>query len=488
MILIAKILLFVLAPMILIRWSRWLATLQQKEYRWDRLWLFLMSREGRQDLIRVLPNRRNFSRAGLKRPAVTRRIVFVGFIGFVILIAGFVVPFSSSAPKLLASLVVFHLILPIIVSVSILPSQIVSEIITLAVLMKARKMIKKHSPTVVGITGSYGKTSTKLIISHVLRTKLKVFTTPKSYNKRYSVAKSIVGNYRGQQVIVLEYGAYRKGEIRALAKFIKPSSAVITGLTPQHMGIFGSLENIIAAKSELIKALADKSRVFYNGDDPGTKEICEVGGVENPIAYSGKDSTIKISNVGLNNEGQLKFKWEGRLVQTRLVGTHYIGAVRAALVIGQNEFGFTNEEIIDALESFDPGDNFILTRRLTNGAFVIDDGKTANPAGFKAALEILKFLKEKRGAKKALLVFGGIVDLGGESAKIHSDLSAAAHAVADEVAYVGSEGQDEFLETFHEDLFFGHSAVEKKLKDLSGDTIVLVEGFVPKSIYETYLQ
>src|SRR3989338_8728780 len=450
MILIAKILLFVLAPMILIRWSRWLATLQQKEYRWDRLWLFLMSREGRQDLIRVLPNRRNFSRAGLKRPVVTRRIVFVGFIGFVILIAGFVVPFSSSAPKLLASLVVFHLILPIIVSVSILPSQIVSEIITLAVLMKARKMIKKHSPTVVGITGSYGKTSTKLIISHVLRTKLKVFTTPKSYNKRYSVAKSIVGNYRGQQVIVLEYGAYRK--------------------------------------SELIKALADKSRVFYNGDDPGTKEICEVGGVENPIAYSGKDSTIKISNVGLNNEGQLKFKWEGRLVQTRLVGTHYIGAVRAALVIGQNEFGFTKEEIIDALESFDPGDNFILTRRLTNGAFVIDDGKTANPAGFKAALEILKFLKEKRGAKKALLVFGGIVDLGGESAKIHSDLSAATHAVADEVAYVGSEGQDEFLETFHEDLFFGHSAVEKKLKELSGDTIVLVEGFVPKSIYETYLQ
>jgi UDP-N-acetylmuramoyl-tripeptide--D-alanyl-D-alanine ligase len=487
MTIIFYILFFIFVPVTLVRWSRWLAIVQQKEYRPDRLWLFLKSSEGKRDLFRIIPKIGYFSRRGMKRPVITKRVLFVGLVSFLIFICCFWLPVPENNYLLLLSFIVFYMFLPAIVFLSLLPSWVVSEIFIFAALLRASKITKKYNPIVVGITGSYGKTTTKILISHVLRQKFEVFMTPKSFNTRYSVAKSILSNYRGQKFLVLEYAAYRKGEIKALARFIKPSVAIITGLTEQHLGIFGSVEKIIEAKSELIKSLNDKSQVFYNGTDDGAKKICNAGGAENPISYSGQDSSVKTKYVSINENGRLKFKWENRTITTRIIGTHYLEAVKASILIGQR-FGLENEEIGEALESFDPDANFILTRQLTNGAFVIDDGRTANPAGFRAAVNLLKLFKEKKELVKTLLVFAGIVDLGKDSSKIHLGLAEAARDIVDEIIYLGIDGLSEFRAVFQQNFIYGDDEVKKKFKTVGGDTIILIEGYTPKWIYETYLQ
>ena len=102
--------------------------------------------------------------------------------------------------------------LRIMIYFSVLPTSIIYAVRVWIELMLAKSKVQKTKPLIIGITGSYGKTSTKILLSSVLKKKFSVFRTPKSYNTKFSVARSINRGYRGEQVMVLEYGAYKKGE------------------------------------------------------------------------------------------------------------------------------------------------------------------------------------------------------------------------------------------------------------------------------------
>jgi UDP-N-acetylmuramoyl-tripeptide--D-alanyl-D-alanine ligase len=471
-----------------IRWSRWLAIVQQKEYRWDRLWLFLLSPEGQQDFWRLIPRRQDLTRTGLKRPQRTARVAVVsitsamllGLIGWLMVL----LPIQGFATWLAAVglvLILIYVLLPLLIILATGPSALISFLLTQRELRAARTKIDQLRPLIIGITGSYGKTSTKLLIDQVLSTSYQVFVTPKSFNTRYSVAKAINQHFHGQQIAIIEYGAYTKGEIKFLANWFPPQVAVVTGLTLQHVGLFGDVASIIKAKAELVKATPEGAAVFCHRADQGAAQICDSVAGRQQIAFSGEQSAVALTKVGLNPQGLFKFTWHGQSVQTQLVGRHYQAAVEAAIAVGLH-FEVPADLIVKALEAFTPTDNFIQLKTGVNGSLVIDDGGTANAQGFTAALELLAWYKSQGYTTN--LIASGIVDLGQWSDEIHQELAQQALPTTDQLVYLGTDGRQVFSQVFNHNLIADRAQLAEFLAQIDQKTVTLIEGRVPTWAYQ----
>lgn len=475
------LLLFVSTAM-LQRLALWLALVQQKEYRIDRLKLFLSTQEGKHALGLFLPTKAQLSPKAWKRPKLTPRIfvslLFVVTANILILIVGWQVThfFGLSLMISLISLLILQILiyvfLPILVIFSLIPGALVAYFLTNQVAVRAKTKIAQSHPLIIGITGSYGKTSTKLLLSHILSTKYQVFTTPQSFNTLYSVSQSITDNYKGEEVVVLEYGAYKMGEIARLCQVVPPKLAVITGLTQQHLGIFGSVEKIIQAKSELVQALPPDGVVFYNGQDPGAQTIAQV--------YAGSKTAFNspghanIQSAGITTEGKLELVIDNVIVKTQLYGLHYQAAVEAALVVGEY-LGVARSQIIARLMSFVPTTNFTRVIKKNDGTMVLDDGLSSNPTGYRAMLDLAKAMK---GQPKVLL-FAGIVDLGAESEAIHLELARQTRGIFDKILYVGEIGRSEFEKVMNEAVVSQQAEVIKILDGLPAGALITIEGKLP---------
>lgn len=475
-----------------IRSSRWIAFLQQKEYRLDRLLLFLRSVDGKKELLRFIPKKSDFSYTGFKRPALTARsivvIVFYLLLAFVTLIIGLRIVHAYSDFLdinilleflfILLFLLIYLLIIPLFVVLVAIPTSLVATIQTWIVLLRARNKLIQKKPLVIGITGSYGKTSTKLLLAHVLGSSKSVFYTPRSFNTRYSIATSVLKGYSDQEVAIIEYGAYKKGEIATICKWIRPDLAVVTGLTEQHLGLFGSIDNIITAKSELVAALPDKKVVVCNGYDEKTLQICQKGAEKNQAKIIGvrpSSGPAQLVNVSLNKQGKLQFEWRSHLIKTQLLGMHYQELIRIVIATAL-EIGLSERNIITSLESFVPNEKFIFSYRLTTtNALVVDDGDTANPKGFAAGVE----LAGKITSKRKILLTGGIVDLGVRSREIHLELARLCQKTFDVVLYVSGEGLEEFQLVLNQKVVPDENGIKSVLAELSEDDLLLIEGRMP---------
>jgi len=470
-----------LLPIFMVRWFRWLAIVQQKEYRIDRLLSFLKSLEGQRDLSHIFPKPNDFTRTGLKRPAKTGRVLIVALISVAIMFGVTLLVEKSALTGI--ELFVFiwlllYLLLPLWLILACVPTAIVSAVVTFVTLMHAQQYTKASGAVIIGFGGSYGKTSTKHLVNYVLAQKFQVFMTPRSHNTKYSVARSICQSLRKQQIALIEYGAYTKGEIAYLTRWFPPQMAVETGFTLQHLGLFGSIENSVAAEAELVAALPEKGKVFCNGEDEGAVKIVEKGRVKNHVPvvfYSGLNSEIQLRDVQLNDAGELFFQWENRHVVTKIVGRHYVVNIQAAIAVALAQ-DLEKEEIIQALESFTPNASFVRNFSLKCETLLIDDGGTSNPKGFAAAIDLANELKKKQ----KILVTGGIVDLGDESRAVHKELAEKAANVFDKVVYSGVDGQTEFQAVFGENLLNEKGAVGELLKMCDAETLIVIEGRIPK--------
>lgn len=484
----------------LIRSLRWLGILQQKEYRLDRIFLFLRSSEGIQEFLRFFPRASDFTRAGLKRPKVTPRsallaVIFVSVSAFYVTIAighgtnyllrWYPYPVWYTFIMVLLVMVVYLVTIPFFVFISVLPTVLFAHLQTYKRLFQARQVLQAHKPIVIGITGSYGKTSTKILLAHVLEKKYSVFMTPKSYNTKYSVAQSVVAGYKGEAIAIIEYAAYKRGEIRELAKWIQPHIALITGLTKQHVGLFGSLEEIISAKAELVASLPNNAEVICNLYDEQTKRIFDVGSVQNKaklIAVDAGYEQVKLEKVRLNSDGKLQFDWNGETVKTQLIGEQYIEAIHLVIVTALH-FKIEQSEIVSAIESFIPDDKFVFVYTLNNRVRVVDDGDTSNPKGFEAII----LLARKMNAQKKVLITPGIVDLGNESSEIHLELAKQAYKVFDQVVFVGESGKQEFTQVFGDELLTRREQLAEIVSALDANDLIIIEGRMPSWAKE-YIQ
>lgn len=464
-----QILLLVFGYSFLARSLRWLSLWQQKEYRLDRFLAYLRSSQGRASWRQILDF--PLSKTQLRRPKLTGKSVIILVTYFAIVLA--------IRPDSVISLAGTYLLVPVLIVVATGPAALISKLVESYYIAQAGAKIRQHKPRVIGVGGSYGKTTTKILIGHVLSAKYKVWTSPKSHNTPYSIARAICNSYAGEEIVVLEYAAYKRGEIAALAKSYPPNQAVFTGINLQHLALFGSIEDVYAGETELFASLSQGSQVVYNHQDTKVVELIEAFADLKLIP----SSQSAITSGQVDSSGRLVLLQRGELpvIKTRLVGRHYLVNCQMAQLVATN-LGVDSKDISQKLSKFQPPAEFITTSRIGKSGLIVWDDRTSNPSGFSASLDLIKSLDEY---KRKILVFGGIVDLGSESGRLHQQFAQASRSVFDKVIYTSDVGSGEFQSVFGADYYLCEQADKLKQLDLwrlGESLVILVEGHIPPSI------
>ncbi|MDW7667556.1 MAG: UDP-N-acetylmuramoyl-tripeptide--D-alanyl-D-alanine ligase [Bacillota bacterium] len=268
--------------------------------------------------------------------------------------------------------------------------------------------------TTIGITGSYGKTSTKFITSKILAQKYKTTNTPDSYNTPMGISKFINQELSEEyRVFVAELGAEKLGEIKEVAKLVNPKIGIITSIGPSHLKTFKSIDNIMKTKYELIKELPADGTAIFNYDNEHVRKLADKT-YRNKILYgieSKKDVDIYAEDIQTTPKGStftLHIKEKGTVqCRTKLLGKHNILNILAG-VAAAYAMDMTLVQISSGIERIEPVEHRLQLIDPGTGVYVIDDAFNSNPKGAEAALEVLRdFTKGNK-----IIVTPGMVELG----------------------------------------------------------------------------
>lgn len=311
----------------------------------------------------------------------------------------------------------------------------VQQAINNAYLNRARTKLNEIDPLVVGITGSFGKTSTKFAVARLLGPPDQTLATPGSFNTPLGVCRTINEELLPtHRFLVVEMGAYGVGEIAELCDFVRPTVGVLTSIGPAHLERFGSLHNIRAAKYEIIEALPSDGVAVMNVDDPEVRRLADGTSHVRVIRYGARDDAdpdITATDVRVTPEGtalRLKDNTTGAAVEavTKLLGRHSVGHVLAGVAVA-TWAGRPLRDVAAAIENLEPVEHRLQLIDGSGGVTVIDDAYNSNPDGAAAALEVL----ESMPGKKKIVVSPGIVELGNLQFGANRDFGARAASAAD---------------------------------------------------------
>jgi UDP-N-acetylmuramoyl-tripeptide--D-alanyl-D-alanine ligase len=342
-------------------------------------------------------------------------------------------------------------------------------------LRRARRRLQEVRPLVIGITGSYGKTSTKYLLEHLLTSHRRALKTPLSYNTLMGVCRVINEHLEGDcEVFIAEMGAYRQGDIKELCDLVHPTIGILTAVGPQHLERFKTIDNVQAAKYELIEALPPAGVAIFNNDDLRCRALAD------------RTTHARVLRYGLHTAGQRLDLWaegiamgpaglsftlghaSGRHidVRTMLLGRHNVlnilGACCAAMAIG-----ISLEALAKAIHDLPPVPHRLQLMDNGSGVTVIDDSYNSNPIGAMEALEVLGSFK----TGQRILVTPGMVELGPLEAQLNEELGAKAAGVCDYVVLVGVERTKPLVAGLQRMNF--PSEKVRVVRDLKGATLVL---------------
>ena len=327
-------------------------------------------------------------------------------------------------------------------------------------------------PRVIGITGSYGKTTTKVCIGAVLSQQLQTLITPASFNSRLGVIRTINEQLESShEAFVVEMGMYRKGDITELCELVHPQIGVLTAIGPVHLERLGSIEAIADAKSELAQALPPDGHLVANGDDPRVRAIAARTGVDTVLyGLESDDAQVRAEQITLA-DGRTAFTLvigdERADVSAGLLGRHNVSNLLAAAAVGHLA-GIGIERIAAGLATVEPPEHRLAPIPNTRaGIIVIDDAYNSNPAGAAAALEVLG----GHPARRRILVTPGMVELGDEEDALNERFGRQAADVCDHVILVGPERTKPIARGLRA-AGFDHDAITV-VRDIGGATEVL---------------
>ncbi|HWX87995.1 MAG TPA: UDP-N-acetylmuramoyl-tripeptide--D-alanyl-D-alanine ligase [Solirubrobacteraceae bacterium] len=358
---------------------------------------------------------------------------------------------------------------------------------------RARRSLREWHPLVVGITGSYGKTTTKFCVGAVLAADRPTLVTPASYNSFLGVVRTINEDLRSShRAFVVEMGMFRQGDIAELCELVQPTIGVITAIGPMHLERLGSIEAIAAAKGELLAALPPEGHFVTNADDPRCLELAARAQV--PVTLFGiadspsqpapvataphapgtpqrvphrrtQDGPVataphtlgtpqRTPNPSPNNmagvqvlardvqlaEGRTTFKLQldgpgspSVEVSAGLLGAHNVANLLAAAAVGR-VLGIPAPRIAEGLARVRaPAHRLQPIHNRRAGVVVIDDAYNSNPDGAAAALEVLR----EHPATRRLLVTPGMVELGDLEEQLNRRFGEQAGKVCDLAILVG---------------------------------------------------
>ncbi|MBU3918328.1 UDP-N-acetylmuramoyl-tripeptide--D-alanyl-D-alanine ligase [Patescibacteria group bacterium] len=315
---------------------------------------------------------------------------------------------------------------------------------------------------VIGITGSYGKTSIKEILYELLKSKYKVVKTQKHTNTEIGVAKTVL-NLEDADIFICEMGAYKRGEIKSICDIVKPEIGILTGINEQHLALFGNQENIIKGKYELIESLPENGLAIFNGENKYCIELFEKTNKKKLKYNFAKD--IEVDKYGS------KFVIDGVKFEIKLLGKHNVlnilGAIKIAL-----ELGISLEESSKICNGLGQELGGMVLKQGIDGLNIIDSSYSSNPDGVISALEYLNLWE----GKKAIII-PGLIELGSASAEVHKRIEEKILKVCD-VAITTAKGVFEKI-----DFVSSPEEIIKRLRQFSEqDDVVLLEGRIPRSL------
>lgn len=304
-----------------------------------------------------------------------------------------------------------------------------------------RKAIKKLNGMpnleVVGITGSYGKTSSKNILNDILSVKYNSLPTPKNFNTPVGLIIT-VNNYldKFNDIFIAEMGAFKRGEIKELCDLVKPKYGILTKVGVAHLESFGSQENIQKGKFELIESLPSDGIGVLNGDDPLQVNYDLKNKVKTIwIGIENKDADVRATNIKLTGSGttfdctfkgtKKKYKFE-----TKLLGKANIYNVLAGIALGK-ELGISIEQLQFGVKKVKPVEHRLQLKKMGT-INIIDDAYNANPDGTKMALDVLNLMPGKR-----IVISSGMIELGDKSVELNKELGNYMASNSDEVILLG---------------------------------------------------
>lgn len=300
---------------------------------------------------------------------------------------------------------------------------------------KAKKIIEdSHHLIKIAITGSYGKTSTKNILSKVLEQKYLTLATPKSYNTMMGISKVINEELTNlTEIFICEMGAYRKGEIKEMTKLLNPNIGIITDIGYQHMETFKSIDNVLDAKTELIDNMNEEGVAIVNGDNEYLKKK-EYKITTNYYGFL-EENEICSKNIKIEN-GLMKFDIYEKDkfiidIKTELLGKHNIKNILASYVVIKTLVSYgieiSSEEFKKAIQNIKPIKHRLSYEKVNN-LHIYDDSYNSNLVGFKNSIEVIKTVPLKK-----VIITPGIVDCGKMTKEINEEIALEIEKTFDDI-------------------------------------------------------
>jgi UDP-N-acetylmuramoyl-tripeptide--D-alanyl-D-alanine ligase len=300
---------------------------------------------------------------------------------------------------------------------------------------------KRFNIPIVAVTGSYGKTTTRAMIAAALAPKYRVLTSQGNFNNEIGVPQTLLQLDETHQAAVIEMAMRGAGQIEYLAIIAAPTVGVITNIGPQHIELLGSVENIAAAKAEVLRFLPEDGAAILSADDEYLDFFTDQ--VKARVVTFGLNPSAEygVSNVHSDAAGDVVYSIhnsKSRIQNSKLPmpGAHNAINAAAALAVA-GVLGVPLDESAHALENVEvPGARMKVVRNEAHGITIIDDCYNAGPNSMRAALETLR---EFPGAKRRVAVLGSMKELGSFSEKEHRGVGALAAQCAELVVGVGEE-------------------------------------------------
>lgn len=284
---------------------------------------------------------------------------------------------------------------------------------------KANRKLKSLSKMeVIAVTGSYGKTSTKNIISDILNVKYIAFPTPQNFNTNYGLIRTIneyIDKYN--DYFVAELGAFRRGDIKSRASIVKPKYGILTKIGTAHLDTFGSIENTTKTKFELIESLPSDGIAFLNIDDElqvnyHLKNKVKVVWYGLSVEADVYASDIKYSSDGMSFKVHFKNDKKSYDFATKLLGEANVYNILAGIAVGK-ELGLSIAELQRGVLQIKPIEHRLQIKKYGQITY-IDDAYNSNPVGSKMALDVLKLMPGKK-----VIITPGMIEMGNKQYEVN---------------------------------------------------------------------
>jgi UDP-N-acetylmuramoyl-tripeptide--D-alanyl-D-alanine ligase len=294
--------------------------------------------------------------------------------------------------------------------------QFVSKPYLLLLANRAKKKLNQYSNLkIIGIVGSYGKSTTKEFFLQLLSKKYKVLSPPSRVNHELALLRFVLKtNLKNFDFLIIEFGSYYLGNIKWITKYITPQIAFITGITKQHLFLFGNIENIIKGEGVEILTWMKEGILFVNQNtEYFEKLMAEIKKEKNPNIKLYFYLPYEIESQDLE---KTIFRFKNKIFETKIIFPMQIENLSG--VLSYISLIDNLDDYEDVIKNLELPDGF-LKLKIKNNLYIFDDSYNANPQGVFSSLNFFK----KLNFDFKIIIFNGLFELGKETEKIYQELS-----------------------------------------------------------------